>query len=207
MQASSSASSPVVAAGFADPVLDSQSVFRAVLEAMASPGTIAHVAVRPADAPTALPSAAAAALLALVDHETSVRLPARLAGDSAGRWLAFHTGAPMTAEPRDARFAVLDGREDVALAAFDPGEDRYPDRSATVLVLCEALEGGPVVILSGPGIEITKQVAPTGLRAGFWDEAAANSARFPLGVDFLFIAGERLFALPRSTSVALGGTR
>lgn len=202
-----SASHAAVSPGFADLVLDSQSVFRSVLDATARPGMIASVAGRVPDRPEELPESAAALLLALADYETPVRLPARMAGGPAAHWIAFHTGARIAKDDREAAFALVDARDDAALAAFHPGEDRYPDRSATVILLCDALEGGPAMTLSGPGIETSAAVAPAGLRAGFHDEIAANAERFPLGVDLIFIAGDRFFALPRSTRIAFGGTR
>jgi alpha-D-ribose 1-methylphosphonate 5-triphosphate synthase subunit PhnH len=68
-------------------------------------------------------------------------------------------------------------------------------------VLCESLTGGAPVRLSGPGIRETAVIAPQGLRACFWDEVRENAARFPLGVDLILAAGERIAALPRTTHV------
>ena len=59
--------------GFADPVADAQSCFRAVLDAMARPGRICIRSGTMA-APPPLCAAAAAVLLTLVDHETPLWL-------------------------------------------------------------------------------------------------------------------------------------
>src|SRR5260370_25126582 len=64
--------------GLADPVLDSQRIFRGVLDAMSHPGRIVALAVDDA-APGALYPATEAVCLALVDFETPLWL------DAAGR--------------------------------------------------------------------------------------------------------------------------
>jgi alpha-D-ribose 1-methylphosphonate 5-triphosphate synthase subunit PhnH len=55
--------------GLVDPVLDSQRVFRMVLDAMAHPGTVVEVP-GPEAAPPPLHLAAAAVCVALVDFDT-----------------------------------------------------------------------------------------------------------------------------------------
>ncbi len=77
--------------GFADPVLDGQATFRAVLEAMSRPGRIqrAGSALRP---PAPLNQAAAAVLLTLADADTGF---AHDAGAAAEAWLRFHCGMPL----------------------------------------------------------------------------------------------------------------
>ncbi len=192
--------------GFADPVHEAQRTFRAVLSAMSEPGRL-HTLAATADAPTGLAPATALVLLTLADLETPVWLAPSLTSGGAA-WLRFHCGAPIVADPSKARFAVLDGGiMDVPLHAFDPGDDRYPDKSATVIVQASALEGGAPVTLSGPGIQNTRRIAPLGLHAGFWDEVAANHASYPLGIDIILAAGSAIIALPRSTHVTPGEAR
>ena len=69
------------------------------------------------------------------------------------------------------------------------------------IVACAALEGGPPVRLTGPGIKDAATIAPAGLRPGFWDEVRANADRSPLGVDLVLVAGDRLIGLPRTIRV------
>ena len=85
--------------GFADPVFDAQSVFKAVMDAMARPGTV--VPVRPLAAPPAPLSATAAAVaLTLTDHDTPLWLDSHLAASAAVySWLGFHSGAPLVRIP------------------------------------------------------------------------------------------------------------
>jgi alpha-D-ribose 1-methylphosphonate 5-triphosphate synthase subunit PhnH len=37
--------------------------------------------------------------------------------------------------------------------------------------------------------------------AGFWDYVRRNGQMFPLGIDFVLAAGDRLACLPRTTKV------
>jgi alpha-D-ribose 1-methylphosphonate 5-triphosphate synthase subunit PhnH len=191
----------LIGPGFADPVFQSQGAFRALLAALAEPGTRQRLdgGITP---PDGLQPATATALLTLADYETQIWLPPALRDGAAGAWLRFHCGAALTAEPDRAAFAVLDGgAPSPSLAAFHPGSDQFPDRSTTVLVQCAALEGGEAVTLTGPGIAGSRVIAPAGLHRGFWSEVAANNARYPLGIDLLLGHGDVVLGLPRSTQI------
>jgi len=196
--------SVAIAAGFADPVHDAQAAFRTVLTAMSSPGHITSLARLQTDVP-GLESAAAVLLLTLADHETPVWLdePACCAAD----WLRFHTGAKIASNPEQAMFAVIDGRQDrPSLDRFNLGDDRYPDRSTTVIGSCDALVGGFPLVCSGPGIRGSNKIAPRGVPADLWTAWAANGDCFPRGVDLVLVCGADLIALPRTTRVtALDG--
>jgi alpha-D-ribose 1-methylphosphonate 5-triphosphate synthase subunit PhnH len=153
-----------------------------------------------AGAPAGLPTAAASILLTLADYETPVWLPEGY--DETRRWLAFHSGAPVASSKSSARFALLDAASaDPELGAFHLGDDRYPDTSATVIVLCEALSGGSPQTLRGPGIQTTTAFAPLGVHPSLWGEIAENNALFPLGVDLIFVAGSAIAGLPRTTQI------
>ena len=192
-----------LASGLADPVFGSQIVFRTVLDALSAPGKIFNLSDNLAGTPAKLPPAAAALLLTLADYETPVWLQSE--DQETRRWLAFHTSAPKASTPSEARFAVIDGAASTTqLGDFNLGEDRYPDTSTTVLVLCDALEGGLPVTLTGPGIKGSTRFAPQGLEASLWRDIADNNAMYPLGVDLIFVAGSQLAGLPRSTQIEGG---
>lgn len=191
----------MIAPGFSDPVFQSQAAFRALLDALAEPGALRRVdgGIVP---PEGLEAATATALLTLADYETSVWLPRALRDGPAGQWLRFHCGAALVEDPAKAAFAVIDGAApEPALSAFNPGNDQFPDRSATLFVQCAALAGGDMVTLSGPGIPGAREVAPQGLRAGFWTEVQENGELYPLGVDLVLCHGDSLLGLPRSTRI------
>ena len=182
--------------GFADPPVEAARAFRAALEAMARPGTIWQVSGAAPPAP--LSPAAGALLLTLADTETPVYLAG--AADCAGvrGWVAFHTGAPLVG-PEAAIFALGTWEALGPLTRYPAGTPDYPDRSTTLIVEMPALrtEG---TTLRGPGIRDRAALNlpdPAAL--------ATNAARFPLGLDFYFCAGDRIAALPRSTRIGETG--
>lgn len=186
--------------GFADPVFGSQAVFRRLMDAMASPGSIVDLgdAILP---PTPLSPAAGAILAALADYDTPVWFEASNMSDAAA-WLAFHTGAKASAEAVDATFAVLvPGSAAARWSRFAVGTPSYPDRSATLLLPVEDLRTGPSFELKGPGIETAVRIAPSGLPNGFAGAMTENRARFPLGFDLLLVCGREVLALPRTTRI------
>lgn len=191
--------------GFADPTRGSQSVFRAVMDAVARPGLIAELGFAP-KAPAPLARAAGAVALTLFDFETPVWIDPQLADGPVLSWLRFHCGCPITTDPMQAAFALVsDAATAPALSAFNPGDAKYPDRSTTVVIEVQSLEGGAPVRLTGPGIKGERIVSPAGLPEGFWAQLADNNAGFQFGVDVLLAAGDRLMALPRSVRVHIEG--
>lgn len=190
------------AAGFRQPVFDSQAVFRAILDAMAHPGSILSLPAQP-DAVGPLHPAAVSVALALVDNDTRIWLDPRAKTEEVGDYLQFHCGCPFVSRPEDATFAFVAAPEDaVPLWSFGLGTPEYPDRSTTVILQVEDLcADGRGARLTGPGIEAESWLHAAPVAQGFWDQAKANHSFFPLGVDILFVSGDRLAALPRSTAI------
>jgi alpha-D-ribose 1-methylphosphonate 5-triphosphate synthase subunit PhnH len=190
-----------VRTGFADPVLDSQRVFRGVLDAMAEPGRVITLDAPPS-APARLHPATVAIALALLDFETPVWLDAAAATAEAVAHLRFHCGCPIVADPARARFAIIaDPGAMPEIPVFDAGSDEYPDRSATLIVQVGTLRAGSGCRLTGPGIATEARLEVGGLSERFWEALRGNHARFPRGVDVLLAAGPSLAALPRTTWV------
>ena len=180
--------------GFADPVADAQSCFRALLDAMARPGRPHSVSFGSAPAP--LCNAAAAVLLALADHETPLSLDPAAA--PARHWIAFHTGAPIVAATQ-AMFALAFALPD--LAALPNGSDETPETSATVILQVASLTAGAGFLLQGPGLREPFRVAIDGLPGDFITIWQRNHALYPRGIDLILCAGNQLTALPRSVSI------
>ena len=193
-----------MAPGFADPVIEGQAAFRAVMDALARPATL-HDIGNDLAPPAGVMPAAAAAILALCDFETRLWLSPSLRG-AAGDYLRFHTDAPLTEKPELAAFALLDlAEDDLILKDFAQGLPDYPDRSTTIVVQTSSLVTGAPLRVSGPGIATTAMLHLAGLPDDFADQWAANRAGFPLGVDLVFVSGHQIVALPRSSRLLAGG--
>lgn len=192
----------IIAGGFAEPVLNSQLVFSAVMMALSRPGSLIPLAAL-AGAPAPMTAEMAAVALTLCDHDSPVWLdPALAAVPAVADWLRFHTGAPLVVDPAQAMFAlVADPAHLPPLAAFAPGTDAYPDRSATLVLSLATLTEGPALTLTGPGIRDTARLHPAPLPTGFFDDWQANGTLFPRGVDLVLVAPGRLAALPRTTRI------
>lgn len=187
---------------FRNAVLESQSVFRSAMRAMASPGQILMLDARLAP-PVPLFAPAAALLLTLCDFETPVWLDPPLA-ENAGvaAFLRFHTGVGLVTSPVDAAFAVIaDPAHMPELAAFLQGTPDYPDRSATVIIQVQTLVAGGWQ-LGGPGIRDTARLSATPLPTDFAAQLRANRSTFPRGVDIFLVTHSALAALPRSVRLA-----
>ena len=182
--------------GFADPVADAQACFRAVLDAMARPGTVreAGAGLSP---PAPLDPATAAVLLTLVDGEVPLWLGEDVV--PAWPWLAFHCGATRCDALDRAAFACATGMPN--LSDLSPGTDAGPEESATLVLQVPAIDSGRRFTLSGPGLAEPASLSIAGLPADFTAQWSANHALYPYGVDLILCAGERLCALPRSVRI------
>ena len=187
--------------GFADAVRGAQGCFRAVLDAMAHPGRIVVLPTSLGGAPPApLGLAAAAIALTLCDIDTPIWLDAT--SQPAAGYFAFHCGAPLADSPADAQFAVIaDAATMPPLDRFALGSDEFPERSATLVIAVSGLTEETGTTLRGPGIRGEARLGVAGLPARFWGERAALAALFPRGLDVIFVCGDRLAALPRSTQI------
>ncbi|HTI84321.1 MAG TPA: phosphonate C-P lyase system protein PhnH [Acetobacteraceae bacterium] len=189
-------SATLTLAGFAEPVADAQTTFRAVLDAMARPGTLHHVGAN-LSPPAPLYPATAAVLLTLVDNETPLWLDEPAA--KAREWLAFHCGAVTTEQPAEAEFALALKLPE--LAQFSSGTDEAPESSTTLIVQLAALGRGARYRLTGPGLREPTLLAAAGLPVNFAAMWQSNHSLFPRGIDLVLCAGTTVTALPRSVSI------
>lgn len=197
-----SANTHAFTGGFSDPVFQSQSIFRMLMDGMARPGSI-HTVEHDAGQPDPLGPAAGAIALTLCDHDTPVWLSAGFSKSAIGEWIGFHSGAPTTREKAEARFAFVEaGAALSSFALFSLGTQEYPDRSTTLVIEVAELGRGQVFNLSGPGILQSKTVEIAGLPEAFLRLWADNRPLFPRGVDVVLTAGRSFLCLPRTTKIA-----
>ncbi|WP_298984260.1 phosphonate C-P lyase system protein PhnH [uncultured Roseibium sp.] len=192
-----------LAAGFQDPVHNAQECFRAIMNAMARPGTEQLIREDGLVPPAPLTPTVAAIVLTLLDYDTPVWLDRPLmTSDAVKSFLRFHTGAPIVKEPVEAAFAIVaDPAHLVPLASFNQGSAEYPDRSTTVVLSSQEFGKHAPVTLEGPGIKDRAALSTGPLPPVFWDQVSANSRLFPRGVDLIFSGKGRISALPRSTRI------
>jgi alpha-D-ribose 1-methylphosphonate 5-triphosphate synthase subunit PhnH len=192
----------MISAAFTDPILQAQSAFRAILEALARPGMVQPIGEAVA-APSPLSAGAAAVALTLCDHDTPVWVDGGLrANDDVAQWLRFHCGCPLVENPRDAAFAFVRDIENLPpFEAFNLGTAEYPDRSTTIVLQVESLASGAELTLEGPGIRGRTSVCAKPLPAGIAERLTVNRALFPRGVDLLLVTQNAVAGLPRSVRI------
>jgi alpha-D-ribose 1-methylphosphonate 5-triphosphate synthase subunit PhnH len=185
-------------------ITENQGAFRALMDAMARPGEIKTLG--DIEAPAPLIGGAAAIVRSLADYETPVWLDNALVAEPAvAAWIRFQTGAPVATHPGQAAFALVGNAADLpAFAAFSPGSDDYPDRSATLIVQIEHFSG-EAFSLAGPGICGERTLSAGPLPDDFAERCAANRALFPCGIDLVLVAGDQVAALPRTVRVSRKG--
>jgi len=178
-----------------------QTIFRAVLDGFARPGT--EVAVG-----AGVGGDAALVLLAtLVDESVTLADPGGRLDPDQRRLLRAPAAAPGAA-----RFVLLDGSAPPA-SDFQPalGTLESPELGATLVVTVGALAGagairpaGSVALrLGGPGVLGERELYVAGLHPAWLTRRAEWVSAYPLGVDLVLCAPDRLVALPRTTRIAL----
>jgi alpha-D-ribose 1-methylphosphonate 5-triphosphate synthase subunit PhnH len=189
-------------AGFSDKVLSAQSTFRSVMDAMARPGSIQRI-VSAAGAPHGMMPGSAAIALTLFDHDTPIWLDSKMsATPDVGKWLKFHTSAPVVVDSSISSFALVGDPQNLpALECFAFGSNEYPDRSTTLILQIESLTDGPVVELQGPGIDGTAVLRASLQPHDLLERLSINVALFPRGIDVVLVHDDSIVAIPRTTQL------
>lgn len=187
--------------GFQEPALDAQAAFRVLLNGMSHPGRLFRMPPVVATVPPGLEPATAAVCLTLLDGDTVLWTDLD-AASPALPWLRFHCGCPVTHDAGRAHFGLSAAADRLPpLEAFRAGSDEAPESAATVILQVEAFAATGGCRLSGPGIPDYRSLEVVGLPPGFWKVRRRLCSAFPLGLDVIFVCGEQVAALPRSTRV------
>ena len=193
-----------ITSAFTDAVHDSQFCFRRLLKAMSEPGTLVELD-RCAGFGAMMP-ATSQVLLAMADNSTPLWLSQSFLQDNAATQnIHFHTGASTNAAPEQAAFAVVAAADMPTIKfdelAFNLGNEEYPDRSTTLVIEATSLSSGQGFKLTGPGIKEECYIQLGDLSSDLNNILRAQGKMFPLGLDLIFVSGEQVVAIPRSTSV------
>jgi alpha-D-ribose 1-methylphosphonate 5-triphosphate synthase subunit PhnH len=177
--------------------------FRSILRSFSKPAVPTTI-VKVEGAPPPLFPTTAAIGLTLFDYQTPIWLSTDLNTDAVRKFLRFQTGAPLTADPTDATFAILTLAETQSeWPNFNLGSDEYPDRSTTVILQVSSLTTGDAVRVSGPGLKDPVDFHVAKSTPDFWQHIQMNNSLFPIGNDFMFASPDAMAALPRSSRIAM----
>lgn len=189
--------------GFVDPVHDAQFCFREILSALSEPGK--QVKLDKHDGFTPLNASASQIVMSLCDGQVGVYLSPYLSQHNQDikqclNNLNFHHGVQPQDLP-DADFVVIDSQQAFDFNQCNVGSEMYPEHAATVIVLTESLNKGPKLKLTGPGIKESKTVQLGVLSEDLQHYLEAPIYDYPMGLDFMFCAGQELIAISRTTKV------
>ncbi|MBC8318337.1 MAG: phosphonate C-P lyase system protein PhnH [Desulfobulbaceae bacterium] len=165
-----------------------QRIFRALMEAMARPGSV-HCLGNWLDGTHGYRGV----LASLLDIQSTLSDCHNLL--EAGDWPLLQA-RPEVVEKAD--YLLCRGN---AQPSGDPkvGTLSCPDQSATLLVQIEALgHGKQTLVLRGPGIKTSCTLQLEGFGAG-WLELREQSLSFPLGIDIILVDQHSVTAIPRTS--------
>ncbi|PLX49806.1 MAG: phosphonate C-P lyase system protein PhnH [Desulfobulbaceae bacterium] len=165
-----------------------QRIFRALMEAMARPGTIHDIGAWLAEAP-----AWRGVLACLLDAKSSLADCHHLVEDSDWPLLQARPERPEAAD-----YLLCQGSQEDKLTA-KMGSLSCPDQSATLVIQVANLGEGPnFLTMRGPGIPTSRNLAVGGLAAS-WLTMRDRHLSFPLGIDLILADQQKITAIPRTT--------
>lgn len=190
-----------------DFVFDSQRVFRSLLQAMANPGRIESIR-REAETFTEDYGTLLALGCTLLDNEEKMFVEKNpILAESLHNLTLCREGMLEEADYVFLSSEMNDGSLAAVFEKVKHGTYADPQRSATLLVYCESVDGADEMVLSGPGVDgtLTVGVSPYVKKVIALRDAA--HMEYPLGVELVFCdASGAMMAVPRLVkTVAEGG--
>jgi alpha-D-ribose 1-methylphosphonate 5-triphosphate synthase subunit PhnH len=177
-----------------------QQNFRAILEAMARPGSCQALALNGNEVDSdALEDAYIAVLASLLDNSVTLADPDMLISQDNTVLLQANS---TDSEQADFILCRGDRMPDFELKL---GTLPSPELSATIILIVKKIDdrqqGDLNLRLSGPGINDQKYCAISGLNLQWLAAREEWISSFPLGVDLLLVDDAKVMALPRTTKV------
>ena len=176
-----------------------QRAFRALLDAMARPGTIQQLPE--ACVTDGVWGSALVVMQCLLDHEVTFAVEAD--DRSVAEQILRRTGA-RTAALADASYVLADAAHAVAvIEGAREGELEEPEHSATVVIVVSSVTGGTTrAALTGPGIATVMALELDGIERSALSALLERNAVFPSGIDTVFVdLTGRVVCVPRSTRI------
>jgi alpha-D-ribose 1-methylphosphonate 5-triphosphate synthase subunit PhnH len=176
-----------------DPVHDTRACFRALVDAMSRPGTVATAPTEPADH---------AVLSTLVDHEVTCFTP-----DETVRTALENEGRLTATEAERASIVHAPDPGECPVGDLRRGSLKEPSDGATVVYRVDGLEASPpgdagtALVVSGPGVPGRRRLAVEGLTPNDARELADAQSTYPRGVDAVLTTGRSIAAIPRSVAL------
>jgi alpha-D-ribose 1-methylphosphonate 5-triphosphate synthase subunit PhnH len=181
---------------------DHAKIFRMILDAMSHPGRIVEFKTPPLKPPLGVSAEMAALVFTLCDFQSPIWMASKTA--EIVKFVKFHSGAAFTDVLADATFVISSAPEKLPFFEdFAQGTHEYPDRSSTLILQVADLTNSGNIVLKGPGIAAQTVLKAAELDDVFWHNLSINHARYPLGVDVIFVAKGKIAAIPRSTHIQI----
>ncbi|WP_408008178.1 phosphonate C-P lyase system protein PhnH [Pseudalkalibacillus sp. A8] len=190
-----------------DMIHGTQEIFRKLLDSMSRPGKVnnIHDAVQFIESVEGLSQAMTGIAFTLIDREASFHIISKRRSEVIQylRWTTFAKHEDITKVSYVFIHEPLDEKEiyDV-MSQVNRGTLENPHESATIIINVDRLSNGKKLLLSGPGIDGTKECFIEGLPAAWITERERVNKEYPIGVDFIFVtqSGD-LTAIPRTTTI------
>lgn len=176
-----------------DPIHDTRECFRAIVDAMSRPGTVAESPTDPADH---------AVLSTLVDHEVTCFTP-----DEAIRTALENEGRLTAVEAEQASIVHAPNPNECPVRDLTRGSLKEPSDGATVVYRVAGLESSPdestgtMLVLSGPGVPERRHLNVDGFTPSDARRLAAAQSSYPRGIDAVLTTNQSIAAIPRSVDL------
>lgn len=178
-----------------DPVHDTRDCFRALVDAMSRPGTVAASPTEPATY---------AVLATLVDHEVTLFSP-----DDRIKTALANEGRLTEADREQADIVHAPDPAACPVGELSRGTLKEPSDGATVVYRVDELHAdsempaadGTELALSGPGVEGRRRFGVEGFTLADARTLSESQASYPRGVDAILTTESEIVALPRSVEL------